>query len=158
MTTYSQEREVNDSPAFQATQVYQVFIKSTPEQIWEAITTPDFTRRYFHGARITVTPESYRSLGPDDSVWGDAQVLEFDPPRRLAHGWDSLYSAELAAEPTSRVTWEIEPQEGGYCLLTVTHDELENSPKTAQSVSGTGWIMVLSGLKTLLETGQPLVA
>ena len=158
MTTYSQEREVNDSPAFQATQVYQVFIKSTPEQIWEAITTPDFTRRYFHGARITVTPESYRSLGPDDSVWGDAQVLEFDPPRRLAHGWDSLYSAELAAEPTSRVTWEIEPQEGGYCLLTVTHDELENSPKTAESVSGTGWIMVLSGLKTLLETGQPLVA
>ena len=76
--------------------------------------------------------------------------------RRLAHGWDSLYSAELAQEPTSRVTWEIEPQEGGYCLLTVTHDELENSPKTAESVSGTGWIMVLSGLKTLLETGQPL--
>jgi hypothetical protein len=54
------------------------------------------------------------------------------------------------------VTWEIEPQDGGYCKLTVTHDQLENSPKTAESVSGEGWMMVLSGLKTLLETGKPL--
>jgi uncharacterized protein YndB with AHSA1/START domain len=145
-----------DAADFEATQIYQVFIKATPEQIWQAITTPEFTRRYFHGARITVTPDSYRSLGPDDSVWGDAQVLEFDPPRRLVHGWDSLYSAELAAEPTSRVSWEIEPQDGGYCLLTVTHDQLESSPQTARSVAGTGWMMVLSGLKTLLETGEPL--
>ena len=91
MTTYTQESAVTDTADFQATQIYQVFIKATPEQIWEAITTPEFTRRYFHGARITVTPDSYRSLGPDGSVWGDAQVLEFDPPRRLVHGWDSLY-------------------------------------------------------------------
>ena len=59
---------------------------------------------------------------------------------------------------TSRVTWEIEPQDGGYCLLTATHDQLERSPKTARSVAGTGWMMVLSGLKTLLETGEPLAA
>jgi uncharacterized protein YndB with AHSA1/START domain len=138
------------------TQVYQVFIRAMPEQIWEAITTPDFTVRYFHGARITVADGKYRSFGPDGSVWGDDTVLESDPPRRLVHGWRSLYDPELAAEPTSRVTWEIETGEQGVCKLTVTHDQLEGAPKTADSVSGAGWMFVLSGLKTLLETGEPL--
>jgi uncharacterized protein YndB with AHSA1/START domain len=138
------------------TQVYQVFIKATPEEIWEAITTPEFTARYFHGARITVADGKYRSLGPDDSVWGDEEVIETDPPRRLVHGWRSLYDEEMAAEPTSRVTWEIEPSEHGVCKLTVVHDQLEDSPKTRDSVYGQGWMFVLSGLKTLLETGMPL--
>jgi uncharacterized protein YndB with AHSA1/START domain len=62
----------------------------------------------------------------------------------------------MAAEDASRVTWEIEPQDGGYSKLTVTHDQLEGAPKTAASVSGAGWMMVLSGLKTLVETGKPL--
>jgi uncharacterized protein YndB with AHSA1/START domain len=142
--------------AAQTTQVYQVFIKASPEAIWEAITTPEFTRRYFYEARIEVTPERYRSVGPDGSDWGDDPTFEYDPPRRLVHGWRSLYDPELADEAMSRVTWEIEPQEGGYCLLTVTHDQLEGAPKTAASVSGRGWMIVLSGLKTLLETGEPL--
>jgi uncharacterized protein YndB with AHSA1/START domain len=153
----TQETPVTTSADFQPTQVYQVFIKAAPERIWEAITTPEFTRRYFHGARITVRPDGYRSLGPDDSVWGDEQVYEFDPPRRLVHSWRSLYDAEMGQEPASRVTWEVEPQDGGdTCLLTVTHDQLERSPKTARSVAGVGWVGVLSGLKTLLETGEPL--
>jgi uncharacterized protein YndB with AHSA1/START domain len=138
------------------TQVYQLFIRATAQQVWDAITTPEFTARYFHGARITVTDQRYLSLGPDDQVWGDDAVLEFDAPRRLVHGWRSMYDPELAAERTSRVSWEIEPQEGGYCLLTVVHDELEGAPKTAASVSGPGWMGVLSNLKTLLETGNPL--
>jgi uncharacterized protein YndB with AHSA1/START domain len=138
------------------TQVYQVFIRATPEAIWEAITKPEFTARYFHGARISIVPDGYRSLGPDDAVWGDAEVFEWDPPRRLSHGWRSLYDPEMAAEEPSRVTWEIEPQEDGTTLLTVVHDRLEGAPKTAQSVSGTGWMRVISGLKTLLETGSPL--
>ena len=141
----------------QTTQIYQVFIKASAEEIWEAITKPEFTERYFHGARISVTPDGYRSLGPADEVWGDAAVTEFDPPRRLVHGWRSLYDPELAAEGESRVTWEIEPQDGGYCSLTLVHDQLEGAPKTAESVSGAGWMHVLSGLKTLLETGKPLV-
>jgi uncharacterized protein YndB with AHSA1/START domain len=140
----------------QTTQVYQVFIKASAEEIWDAITKPEFTQQYFHGARITVVPDHYRSLGPDGAVWGDAGVDEFDPPRRLVHGWRSMYDPDLAAEEESRVTWEIEPQDGGICLLTVVHDRLEASPKTAASVSGQGWMMVLSGLKTLLETGKPL--
>ena len=142
----------------QTTQVYQVFIKATPEAIWEAITKPEFTERYFQRGRIEITPERRRSLGPDGSVRGDSPTLEYEPPRRLVHGWRSLYDPELAAEGESRVTWEIEPQEGGYCLLTVTHDRLEGAPKTAESVSGTGWMMILSGLKTVLETGTALDA
>ena len=107
----------------QATQVYQLFIKATPEAICDAITKPELPIRYYHGARIENTPGRHRGF---------------------------------ADEPESRVTWEIEPQEGGYSLLTVTHDQLDGSPKTAESVSGTGWMMVLSGLKTLLETGDVL--
>jgi uncharacterized protein YndB with AHSA1/START domain len=139
-----------------ATQVYQVFIKTTPAELWKAITTPEFTARYFHRARITITPDAYRSHGPDDSVWGDGSVAEWDPPHRLVHEWRSLYDPELAAEEPSRVTWEITEREDGVCLLTVTHDRLDGAPRTAQSVSGPGWTFVLSGLKTLLETGQPL--
>jgi uncharacterized protein YndB with AHSA1/START domain len=138
------------------TQVYQVFIKASPEAIWEAITKPEFTARYFHGARITVVPDGYRSLGPNDELWGEEEVLEFDPPRRLVHSWRSLYDPEMAAEEPSRVTWEIEPQEDGTTLLTVVHDRLEGAPKTARSVSGTGWMYVVSGLKSLLETGKGL--
>ena len=141
----------------QETQVYQVFIKASPEAIWEAITKPEFTVRYFHGARIDVSPERYYSLSPDDEVWGDSRTYEYDPPRRLVHGWRSLYDEEMGNEEESRVTWEIEPQQDGVCLLTVVHDRLEGAPKTAASVAGVGWMYVLSGLKTLLETGTPLV-
>jgi uncharacterized protein YndB with AHSA1/START domain len=140
----------------QNTQVYQVFIKATPEMIWDAITKPEFTRRYFHGASNTVTPEHYDSRGPNGEVWGDADVFEFDPPRKLVHGWRSLYNPELAHEEESRVSWEIEAGEDGVTLLTVVHDQLEGAPKTAASVSGVGWMGVLSGLKTLLETGEVL--
>jgi uncharacterized protein YndB with AHSA1/START domain len=107
-----------------STQVYQVFIKATPERIWAAITDPDETARY--------------------------------PPRRLAHEWRTLSAPELGTEEPSRVTWEIEPQEGGACRVIVTHDPLEGAPRTAESVSGPGWMFVLSGLTTVLETGASL--
>ena len=138
----------------QTTQVYSVFIKATPEQIWEAITTPGFTERYFHGVRIEVSDGLRRST-LRDLTW-DEEVLEHDPPRRLVHAWTSAYDDELAAEEPSRVTWTIEAQENGATLLTVVHDRLEGAPKTAAGVAGTGWMFVLSNLKTLLETGEPL--
>jgi uncharacterized protein YndB with AHSA1/START domain len=140
----------------QTTQIYQVFIKASPEAIWDAITKPEFTQKYFHGARITVTPEHYDSRSSEGDVWGDADVFEFDPPRKLVHGWRSMYDPEMASEEESRVTWEIEAGDDGVSLLTVVHDKLEGAPKTASSVSGIGWMGVLSGLKTLLETGEPL--
>jgi uncharacterized protein YndB with AHSA1/START domain len=138
----------------QTTQVYSVFIRATPEQIWDAITKPEFTERYFHGVRIEVR-DGRRFSALRDLEW-DEEVLESDPPRRLVHQWISAYDPEMAAEEPSRLTWEIEPQEDGTTLVTVVHDQLEGAPKTAEGVSGTGWMYVLSGLKTLLETGKPL--
>jgi uncharacterized protein YndB with AHSA1/START domain len=139
----------------QTTQVYQVFIKATPEAIWEAITKPEFTEKYFYASRVEFADGRRRAFGPAGEVWGDEAIIEEDPPRRLVHGWRALYDPELAAEETSRVTWEIEQQDGGVSLLTVVHDQLEGAPKTAASVAG-GWMRVISGLKTLLETGEPL--
>ena len=138
-----------------ATQVYSVFIKATPEQIWEAITNPEFTEKYFYASRVELANGRRRAFGPEGQLWGDEAILEEDPPRRLVHGWRALYDPELADEATSRVTWQIDEQEGGLSRLTVTHDQLEGAPRTAESVAG-GWMYVLSGLKTLLETGEPL--
>ena len=141
-------------------QVYQVFIKATPEQIWEAITKPEFTAKYFHGSLVESTFEPgapYNGWSTDHSqLWVDGVVEDADPPHRLSHTWRALYDPETAAEEASRVTWEIEPLDGGVSKLTVVHDRLEGAPKTAASVSGAGWMHVLSGLKTLLETGEPL--
>jgi len=136
-------------------QVYNVFIKASPEQIWDAITKPEFTQHYFYAARVELKNGRRLSYGPNGEVWGDEAILESDPPRKLVHQWRSQYDPDLAAEEPSRVTWEIEPQEGGVTKLTVVHDQLEGAPKTAESVAG-GWMYVISGLKTLLETGKPL--
>ena len=139
----------------QTTQVYNIFIRATPEQIWDAITKPEFTEQYFYGARTNITRESYVSVDGEGKDLVTGAVLEYEPPTRLVHSWRALYDPEAAAEDESRVTWEIEAQEGGYSKLTVVHDRLEASPKTALTVAG-GWSYVLSGLKSLLETGKPL--
>ena len=146
MTTTVQEKTI---------QVYQVFIKASPEQIWDAITKPEFTERYFYCSSIETSPERRVTLAPDGSSRAHDATIQFDPPRKLVHEWRSRWDPEAAPEPASRVTWEIEPGEDGVSMLTLVHDQLEASPKTAEGVSG-GWMRVLSGLKTLLETGQPL--
>jgi uncharacterized protein YndB with AHSA1/START domain len=142
----------------EATQVYHVFIRATAEDIWQAITSPERTAQYFYGAAIEITPEAHTSRGPGGEDWGTDAVLEFEPPRRLVHEWRSSYDPDLDGEPASRVTWEIEPRGDGLCLLTLTHDRLEASPRTAADVGGTGWMYVLSSMKTLLETGEGLPA
>jgi uncharacterized protein YndB with AHSA1/START domain len=143
------------------TQVYQLYIRATPEQVWDAITKSEFRRKYFFGTSIESTFEagaSMRSLSPDGTaVWGDNTVLESDPPRKLVHTWRSLYDAELSQEEDSRVTWQIDPAQGGLSKLTLIHDRLEGAPKTAAHVAG-GWMWVLSGMKTLLETGEAFPA
>jgi uncharacterized protein YndB with AHSA1/START domain len=140
-------------------QVYQVFIKASPEQVWDAITKPEFTTRYFYGSELESTFEpgaSYQQWAPErEKLWVEGEILESERPRRLAHTWRSLFDEDSAGEEPSRVTWEIEAQDGGITKLTVVHDQLDASPKTAASVAG-GWSYVLSGLKTLLETGEPL--
>ncbi|MBV8561789.1 MAG: SRPBCC family protein [Actinobacteria bacterium] len=145
----------------QATQVYSVWIKATPEQVWDAITKPEFTGKYFFGSQVDSSFEpgaDFRSWSPDrEQLWVDGVVEEADPPRRLSHTWRALYNEETAAEEHSRVTWEIEPGESGVTKLTVVHDRLEAAPKTAASVAG-GWSLILSSMKSLLETGEALPA
>ena len=136
----------------QSTQVYSIFIKATPEQVWDAITKPEFTQKYFHDSRLDFT-NGYRSVAGDGRLLVSGELFELDPPRRLVHGWRSHWDDRLAAEPESRVTWEIEPRDDGTSLLTVTHDRLEDSPLTAATLAG-GWMLVLNGLKALVETGE----
>ncbi len=145
----------------QTTQVYELYIRASPEQVWDAITTSEFRRKYFFGTSVESTFEAgapMRTISPDGSeVWGDNTVLESDPPHRLVHTWRSLYDAELAQEEDSRVTWQIDPADGGLSKLTLIHDRLEGAPKTAAHVSG-GWMWILSNMKTLLETGEAFPA
>lgn len=144
-----------------ATQVYQLYIRASAEEVWDAITDPKVIARFHFGAQNDPSDfavgSRIKSWSPDRSrLWTHNQVLAFDPPRRFAHTWRSLYDPDLAAEPESRVTWDVEPVPGGYARLTLTHDRLDGSPRTAAHVRG--WSYILSNLKTLLETGEPLPA
>jgi uncharacterized protein YndB with AHSA1/START domain len=155
------------------TQVYRVYIKATPEAIWDAITKPEWTEKYGYGGRAEfelrpggayrgLTSAAMRSMGaPDLAV--DGEVIESDPPHRLVQTWRMVMDEGMAAEGFTRLTYEIEAGKGGVTRLTLSH-ELESAPKLALLVSGGmesegaggGWAWVLSGLKTLLETGAPL--
>lgn len=140
------------------TQVYQLYIRATVEQVWHAITDPAVIEQYFHGAKVEATFEVgsiiTKRSPQDGSLWSHNTVLECEPPRRLVHTWRSLYDEELAGEPESRVTWELEEAGDGMTKLTLVHDRLEQSPKTAESIRG--WSYILSSLKSVLETGRPL--
>lgn len=140
------------------TQVYQLYIRAAPDEVWKAITDPATVARFFFGQRLDALYQvggRMRSWSPDgEQPWGDNVILECDPPRRLVHTWRSLYDPDLAAEAESRVTWEIEAPSDGVSRLTLIHDRLDASPKTAASVRG--WSYILSNLKTVIETGEPL--
>jgi uncharacterized protein YndB with AHSA1/START domain len=158
-----------------ATQVYRVFIKATPQAIWDAITSPEWTQKYGYGGRAEYDLRpggAYRALAPEamlamgaPEVVVDGEVVEADPPRKLVQTWRPLWDPELIAEGHKRLTWEIADAGDGITALTVIH-ELEDAPKTAAQVAGTiegaagggGWSWVLSDLKTLLETGKSLAS
>jgi uncharacterized protein YndB with AHSA1/START domain len=154
------------------TQVYEVYIKATPQAIWEAITSPEWTVKYgYQGAveyelrpggayRAHSTP-AMQAMGIADVVI-DGTVEEIDPPKRLVHTYRFLFSPEMKAEGFTRVTWEIEKASAGFSRLTVIH-ELEGAPIMASMVAskfselGTGgWAWILSDLKSVLETGSSM--
>ncbi len=136
--------------------VFEIYIKTTPERLWEAITDMEMRRKYSFGVRVESdwTPGSrYRGLHPRaSSVLLEGENLEVDPPQRLVQSFTALWGEEVTREGPSRVTWEVEPV-GDSCRLTVTHDQLREG---ANAELYGGWPMVLSGLKTLLETGELL--
>ena len=156
-----------------STHVYRVFIKATPERIWEAITSPEWNNRYgFHTvsafelqpggtfrAYASAEMKAYDPSAPDVMV--DGEVIEVDPPRLLVQTYRFLFSPELIEEGFTRVIYEIEPEETlpGTTRLTVTH-VAENAPLTATIIAGEnpeaggGFPLILSDLKTYLETGK----
>jgi uncharacterized protein YndB with AHSA1/START domain len=135
--------------------VFEIYIKTTPERLWEAITDPEMRARYSFGVQTNSdwTPGSgYTASVPGVIEIATGENLEVDPPRRLVQSFTALWSDDVKAAGTSRVTWEIEPV-GDSCQLTVTHDQL---PEDAHPELYGGWPQILSGLKTLLETGESL--
>ena len=137
--------------------VFEIYIRTTPERLWEAIIDPEIRAKYNFGAAMVVdelTPGAhYEMTAPKaEAVLGEGEILEVDPPRRLVHTMAAYFSEEAKAEGTSRVTWEIEPI-GDSCRLTLTHDQLREG---ANSQLFGGWPMILSGLKTWLESGELL--
>jgi uncharacterized protein YndB with AHSA1/START domain len=136
--------------------VFEIYIKTTPERLWEAITDGEMRSKYNFGVRIKsdwTAGSLYEQSSPDGTrVLGEGENLVVDPPRRLVQNMRALWSEDVKKEGTSRVTWEIEPV-GDSCRLTVTHDQLREGAN--DEVYG-GWPMILSGLKTLLETGELL--
>jgi uncharacterized protein YndB with AHSA1/START domain/DNA-binding transcriptional ArsR family regulator len=138
--------------------VFQVYIRTTPRQLWQAITDSDFTRRYFHRSRVESTwrPGDRVAYWIDDELVVEGRLLEADPSRRLVTTWSFRRDTELRDDPPSRVTWEIEPASEETCKLTVVHDDFATETATFKSV-GSGWPVVLSSLKSFLETGEGLV-
>jgi uncharacterized protein YndB with AHSA1/START domain/DNA-binding transcriptional ArsR family regulator len=165
------KRALEDTSMASTSFAYTTYIKTTPERLWQALTDPAFTKRYWSGLEL----ESDWKLGSTITLHHagatladpEQRVLVADAPRRLSYTWNKMspefaaswglgedFVARLQGEPRSKVTFEIEPM-GGAVKLTVIHDDLEAGSLTLESISG-GWPAVLSNLKTLLETGEPL--
>ncbi|MGH3067151.1 MAG: SRPBCC domain-containing protein, partial [Streptosporangiaceae bacterium] len=152
---------------------HRIFIRATPGEIWDALTRPGWTRLYGYRApaQYEMRPGgAYRAFASVtmkmrgiSGVIFDGEVIEADPPWRLVQTWHVLFDPGTRAESDTRLSWEIEESNSGVSTLTLTHD-LAGAPETAALVEGRhataggGWAWILSDLKTLLETGQPLAA
>ena len=153
--------------------MYRVYIKASPEMIWEAMTQPEWTLKYGYAPKVeydlrpggdfrAYANEGMLAVGCPEVI-SDGEVIEVDPPRKLVQSWRMTMTPELAAEAFTRLTFELEPVRGGVTKVTVTHD-VTGAPMWATVLrgesestgAGGGWSEILSGLKTLLETGNPL--
>ena len=135
--------------------VFEIYIKTTPERLWEAITSEEMRARYSFGvgtASEWTQGSEYKSAVPGVIDIASGENFEVDPPRRLVQSFNALWSDQVKSEGASRVIWEIEPV-GTSCRLRVTHDQLNDD---ANDELFGGWPMILSGLKTLIETGEDL--
>jgi uncharacterized protein YndB with AHSA1/START domain len=158
------------------TQVYRVYIRTTPEAVWDAITKPEWTERYGYGGvsdydlrvggRANALPGAAMKAYPGvPDVIIDGEFLEVDPPRKLVQTWRMLMDETMKAEGFTKLTYEIESIDGGVTKLTVIH-ELEGAPMLAAMVAGHdedkgaggGWAWILSDLKTVLESGSPMAS
>lgn len=137
---------------------YRIYIKAPIEQVWNAVIDPDFTRRYFHGTAFDAPPQSgqpYRTSTADGHGTVDGTIEVLEPPTRLVMTWHTLYDAALAAEPASRVEWTLSAAGDNLTQVDLVHGDLAMSPLTWANVRH-GWVWILDGMKTLLETGEEL--
>jgi uncharacterized protein YndB with AHSA1/START domain len=137
--------------------VYVIMIRATPEKLWQALTEPEFTRRFWVGTVQECDWKAgspWKLLAPDGRVADGGEVVEIDPPRKLVLTWQNHLFAELTAEGFSRMTYTLEPM-GSSVKLTVTHTMDRDDSKLVKAVSN-GWPSILSSLKSLLETGEAL--
>lgn len=135
---------------------FEIYIKTSPERLWEAITDDGMRKRYSFGVGVEsdwTQGSEYRAGVPGVIDISSGENVEVDPPRRLVQTFTALWSEDVRREGTTRVTWEIEPVGDDSCQLRVTHDQLGED---ANSQLYGGWMMILSGLKTLLESGEDL--
>jgi uncharacterized protein YndB with AHSA1/START domain len=148
--------DIKDTLEASMEKVYEIYIRTTPELLWDAITDPDIRAKYQFGSTVASswTPGAHLEMASrnNGAILGDGEVVEANPPHRLVHTMRALWSDDVAKEGFSRVTWEIQQIEDS-CRLTVTHDQLREG---ANDQLYGGWPMILSGLKTWLETGQLL--
>ena len=138
--------------------VYVTHINTTPEKLWQALTTAEFTQQYWMGQRIQSDWKAgapVKFTKPDGQIKDIGEVLRFEPPKILSYSWSGKgCHSDTATEPATRVTFEIS-DDAGITTLTVTHDGFEPGSKVFGDISN-GWPIVLSGLKTVLETGKTL--
>ena len=138
--------------------VYQIIIKAPQERVWAAITTPEFTARYYYGSTLTTdltvgSPFTYHM--PNGAPIVEGAVLASEPPTRLVHSYHSLWPPMNEDAPTN-VTWELEAMPGGVTKVTVVHEDFERETATYTGLQSGGWTWILSNMKTLLETGEPM--
>jgi len=143
------------------TVVQSVHIKASRDRVWQALINPGFTARYYYGYAIDADSgeagASYRYRHPDGSVAIVGQILEVEPGKRLVMTFSAQWDASLQGDSPSRVTYELEELAPELTKLTLVHDAFDGETATFTAVSG-GWGLILDGLKTLLETGEPLRA
>jgi uncharacterized protein YndB with AHSA1/START domain len=134
--------------------VFEIYIKTTPERLWDAITDPDTRSKYHFGTHVDSdwSEGSRFEMRAGELLLGEGEIVAADPPRRLVQNMVALWGDDVKAEGSTRITWEIE-QVSDSCRLTLTHDQLREGAN--EQLYG-GWPMILSGLKTYLETGELL--
>jgi uncharacterized protein YndB with AHSA1/START domain len=140
--------------------VYVVYIRTTPEKLWKALIEPEFTELYWSGVRFKSDWKVGSAVQMSDAEGTPADqgvVLRCEPPRVLSYSWHVEWHPEMKKEKPCRATFELDPQPNGVVRLTVTHDDFEPGSKVYEAIQG-GWPPILSSLKSLLETGEPLSA
>jgi uncharacterized protein YndB with AHSA1/START domain len=139
--------------------VYVTYIRTTPERLWEALTTSDFMKSYWLGMDFQTdwtVGSPWRMMFDDGSLADSGQVVELDRPRRIVLSWRNEWRPDLRAEGYGTCVIELEPREGAV-KLTVTHSMERESSQFVEAVSG-GWPQIISNLKSLLETGEVALA